>query len=96
MWYSTTSFTVDLNFTDANTHQLAVYFPHWQYFNKNEALDVLDVNGNVLTTQNVETFHSGVYLVWRLSGHVKMRITRLGGPVGLINRLIAQISSFLS
>jgi hypothetical protein len=54
MWYSTTSFTVDLNFTDTNTHQLAVYFLHWQYFNKNEALDILDVNGNVLNTQNVE------------------------------------------
>jgi hypothetical protein len=47
MWYSTTSFTVDLNFTDANTHQLAVCFVHWQYFNKNEPLDILDVNGNV-------------------------------------------------
>ncbi len=68
--------------TDAITHQLAVYFLHWQYFNKNEGLDILDVNGNVLNTQNVENFHSGAYLVWRLSGHVKMRITRLGGSVG--------------
>ena len=91
MWYSSSSFTVDLNLTDANTHQLAVYCLDWFYTNKRQTVDILDVNGNVLNTQSLtSSFHSGVYLVWRLSGHVKMRVTRTGGTIAVISGLFFQ------
>jgi hypothetical protein len=90
-WNAPGPFTVDLNFTDGNTHQLAVYCLDWLYSNKQETIAILDVNGNVLNTQSLtSSFHNGVYLVWNVSGHVKMRITRTAGSIGVISGLFFQ------
>jgi uncharacterized repeat protein (TIGR01451 family) len=79
-WYSTSSFTVDLNIEDGKTHEVALYCVDWDTFVRRERVDVLDGNGNLLDTQNLNSsFHNGVYLVWNLSGHVKLRVTLTGG-----------------
>ena len=71
---------MDLNITDGNTHQVALYCVDWDTFVRRERVDVLDGNGNLLDTQNLNSsFHNGVYLVWNLSGHVKLRVTLTGG-----------------
>ena len=75
-WYSSSSFTLDLNFTDGNTHQVAVYVLDWDnYFGRTERLDVLDTSGNVLDTRSAVSFQGGQYFVWNLSGHVVVRLT---------------------
>ena len=78
-WYSVTSdtFTIDFNFTDPNTHQVAVYVLDMNG-GRAETIQVLDTSNNVLNTQAVSAFDSGRYLVWNLRGHVVLKFTRTG------------------
>jgi hypothetical protein len=75
-WYSGSSFTVDLNFRDTTTRQVAVYLLDWDNYNgRTETLDILDANNTLLDSRAVSSFVNGQYLVWNLSGHVIIRIT---------------------
>ncbi|HYW41362.1 MAG TPA: S8 family serine peptidase [Bryobacteraceae bacterium] len=76
-WYTGGSFTIDLNFSDTNTHQLALYFLDWDG-GRSERVDILDTNNDVLDTRTVTAFTAGEYLVWNVSGHVVARITNTG------------------
>jgi hypothetical protein len=80
-WFSGSSFTVDLNFTDTNTHQVALYLLDWDNYNgRAERVDILDANNTLLDSRAVSSFVNGEYLVWNLSGHVIVRITNMNGP----------------
>jgi hypothetical protein len=79
VWYSSTSFSVDLNITDSNTHQVALYCLDWDRLGRSETAAITDANGNVLSSQSVTNFGGGVYLVWNVSGHVKIQVTDTGG-----------------
>jgi uncharacterized repeat protein (TIGR01451 family) len=86
-WYSN-SFTVDLNIADSNTHQLALYCLDWDSTARRQKVDILDGNGNVLDSQNLtSSFNGGVYLVWNVSGHVKIRVTLAGGDNAVLSGL---------
>ena len=76
-WYSSTSFSIDLNFKDSATHQVAFYLLDWDGYGggRGERVDILDSNNNVLDSRTASTFLGGQYLVWNLSGHVTVRIT---------------------
>jgi hypothetical protein len=81
LWWTYNTFTVDVNITDANTHQVALYCLDWDSTARLEKVDALDANGNVLNTQSLtSSFNGGAYLVWNLSGHVQLRVTVTGGP----------------
>jgi hypothetical protein len=78
-WYASSSFNIDVNITDGNTHQVAVYCLDWDYGGRSERIDVLDgTNGSVLDSRSVSGFSNGVYLVWTVSGHVNFRVTTTG------------------
>ena len=78
-WYASSSFNIDVNITDGNTHQVAVYCLDWDYGGRSESIDVLDgTNGSVLDSRSVSGFSNGVYLVWIISGHVNFRVTTTG------------------
>jgi hypothetical protein len=78
VWYSNSSFTIDVNLTDGNTHQVALYCLDWDG-GRVERIDVLDAGSNtVLDTQTAAGFQNGRYLVWNLKGHVTLRITNTG------------------
>jgi hypothetical protein len=86
-WYAN-SFTVDLNIIDSNPHQLAVYCVDWDSTVRRQTVDILDANGVVLNTQSLaSSFNGGVYLVWNVSGHVKIRVTRTGGDNAVLSGL---------
>jgi len=76
-WYTSSSYTIDLNFTDGAQHQLAVYcLDYYTGALRTQALSILDgATNSVMDTQNVSTFQNGKYLVWNLSGHVILRGT---------------------
>jgi len=75
-WYSATTFTVDVNLTDGLAHQVSFYCLDWDKWPRTQKVEVLDASTNtVLDTQNVSGFGSGVYLVYTLTGHVKVRCT---------------------
>ena len=79
-WYTATSFTIDLNLMDGNVHQIAVYCLDWDT-GRAETVDILDaVSGSVLDTHSLTSFTNGQWLVWNLTGHVTIRVTRnVGG-----------------
>ena len=80
-WYSAASpsFTVDLNFSDTAMHQVAFYFVDWDSGGRSLRVQMLDANNVLLDTQNLTSFVNGEYLVWKLTGHVKLQVTNLGG-----------------
>jgi hypothetical protein len=80
-WCSSTSFTVDVNVTDGNTHQVALYLLDWDNSlgGRSEQVDVLDATtGKVLDSESAASFQNGDYLVWDVSGHVQFRVTNAG------------------
>jgi hypothetical protein len=81
-WYTnaSASFTVDLNFSDTAMHQAAFYFVDWDALGRNLRVQILDSSSNaVLDTRSLTSFGNGAYLVWKLTGHVKLQVTNLGG-----------------
>lgn len=86
-WYTSDSLALDLNLTDGKTHPVAVYCLDWDYGGRVQKLEVLDLNNTVLDSRTISSFTGGQYLVWNLSGHVKLRVTRLGGPNAVLSGL---------
>jgi len=71
---------------DANTHQFALYCLDWDTTSRREQMDILDANGNVLNSQSLNSsFSGGVYLVWNVTGHVKVRVTLTGGANAVVS-----------
>jgi hypothetical protein len=89
MWYAASSFTVDVNLTDGQPHQVALYLLDWDGGGgRSERIDVLDAaSGKVLDSQTAASFSGGEYLVWSLGGHVQLRITKLSGPNAVLSGL---------
>ena len=89
-WYSGSSFTIDVNLTDGNTHQVAIYALDWDsYGPRQEQINVIDPGtGNILNSQTVSNFSGGQYLVYNITGHVQFQITNLvGGSNAVISGL---------
>ncbi|HET6384205.1 MAG TPA: fibronectin type III domain-containing protein, partial [Armatimonadota bacterium] len=78
-WYNPSSFSMDLNLTDGQTHRVAFYFLDWEPEGRTETIQILDAaTGAVLDSENVSSFYRGKYLVWNLSGHVMVSVTNAG------------------
>jgi hypothetical protein len=78
-WYSNTSFTVDVNVTDGQAHQLALYLVDFDSSNRTETISILNANTNaVLDTRAITNFHNGVYAIWNITGHVIIQATYTG------------------
>jgi hypothetical protein len=91
-WYTNgvSSFTIDVNLTDGNTHQVALYALDWDSSSRAETIKVLDAGtGTVLDTQTLAagSFHNGEYLVWNIKGHVEFEIDYNGGYNAVISGL---------
>jgi uncharacterized protein with FMN-binding domain len=84
-WGAWSSFNIDVNITDGNTHQVALYCLDWDYDGRSERIDVLDASGSVLDSRAVSGFTNGVYLVWNIGGHVTFRVTL----TGLVNTAVS-------
>ena len=87
-WYTFSSFTIDLNFNDAAQHQVAVYNLDWDFNGRTQTVSILDGATNaVLDSQSVSSFQNGKYLVWKLTGHVIIRVTNTGPANAVISGL---------
>ncbi len=82
------SFTIDVNLTDGQTHELSLYAVDWDSTARSERIDVIDPStGTVLDSRTLSSFHNGAYLSWNLSGHVQIRVTRLAGANAVVSGL---------
>jgi hypothetical protein len=86
-WYTATNFTIDLNLMDGNPHQIGIYCLDWDT-GRTETVDILDAtSGSVLDTHTVSSFTNGQWLLWNLSGHVTIRMTRSIGSNAVVSGL---------
>ena len=57
VWYSATSFTVDVNLGDGQTHDLELYFDDWDNKGRSEQVQISDAGtGTVLDTETISSF----------------------------------------
>jgi thermitase len=84
-WYTPTSFTIDLVFSDTAQHQLAIYSVDWDHSSRAQTLSILDGTSNaVLDSRSVTHFdNTGEWVVWNVSGHVIVKVTN-NGPVNAV------------
>ncbi|HYE29828.1 MAG TPA: fibronectin type III domain-containing protein [Methylomirabilota bacterium] len=79
-WFSPSTFNIDVNITDGQVHPLAIYCLDWDTAGRSQKVEVLDrASGVVLDTQTLMNFSQGAYLVWNVSGSVRIRITTTFG-----------------
>ena len=85
-WYGTL-FYANVNLTDGQAHQIALYMLDWDSGNVRAAtVDVLDASNNaVLNSQPISSYGSGKWLVWSVTGNVKFRITKTGGSNAVLS-----------
>jgi hypothetical protein len=87
-WYNQQSFSFDMNFIDGQSHYVAFYAVDWDSNARAETIDILDADSNAqLDTQQVTNFYNGVYLLWKLSGHLKVVVTSNAGANAVISGL---------
>jgi subtilisin family serine protease len=88
-WYTTgTTFSIDVNITDGSTRQVALYVIDWDSQQRTQRIDVRRGDTQaLLDTRTVSAFSGGQYLVWRVSGHVTVQVTRLAGPNAVVSGL---------
>ncbi len=83
-WYSTNntpSFSINVNITDGQTHDLELYFLDYTNAGRAETVQISDATtGTVLDTETVSSFSKGVYLQWKVSGDIVITLTKTAGP----------------
>ena len=78
-YYSSTSFSLNLNLTDGRAHRVALYMLDWDYYGRSQTVTVSDANtGAILDTRMVSAFAGGQWLVWNLTGQVRITLTCTG------------------
>jgi hypothetical protein len=79
-WYTSSTFTIDVNLTDGAIHRVAFYCVDWDTTLRVQRLDVVDASNNLLLdSRTLSSFNGGQYLVWNLKGHVKINVTSTAG-----------------
>src|SRR5262249_48303091 len=74
-----TSFTIDVNITDGNTHRVSLYLLDFDANNaRSERIDVIDpTTGITLDSRAFSSLSAGEYASWAVSGHVQFKVTNL-------------------
>ena len=86
VWYSATSFTVNVKLADGQTHDLELYFLDWDSKGRSEQVQLSDAGtGKVLASETISSFTDGVYLDWKVSGNLLITITRQAGANAVLN-----------
>ncbi|MDQ3257907.1 MAG: hypothetical protein M3R15_29140, partial [Acidobacteriota bacterium] len=87
-WYADSSFNVELNLMDGQTHRVALYLLDWDSRGRAQSIEVSDAaTGAVLDTRSNSGFTNGRYVVWNIRGRVRLRVTRTAGPNAVMSGL---------
>jgi len=86
-WYAAgTPMNFDINLTDGQTHQIALYLLDWDARGRSESIAVTDAaTGTVLNSVMASSFSNGVYYRWNVSGHVVIVVTPATGPNAVVS-----------
>ncbi len=87
-WYANSSFTVAVNLTDGQNHDLELYFLDWSKSGRVERVQITNAaTGAVLDSRTVASFAGGVYLDYTVRGNIVITITNQAGPNAVLNGL---------
>ena len=87
-WYSSTSFSVNINLTDGQAHDIAVYALDWPDYGRSEQIQVSSAGtGAVLDTETISNFNDGLYLQWQITGNVVIQFSGMGGTNAVLSGL---------
>ena len=93
-WYAPSTFDIDVNISDGQTHQIALYSLDWDATGRAQTIEVRDAASDaLLDSRNVSSFSNGQYAVWNISGHVKFRVTKTAGVNAVVAGLMFQPTS---
>ena len=82
------TFTIDVNLTDGNTHRVALYLLDWTGSTRAETISVVDLNSNiVLDSESYSGFNKGEWAIWNIKGHVLIQVKNTGTPNGVVSAL---------
>jgi hypothetical protein len=87
-WFNNSSFDFDVNLTDGKPHQVALYALDWDDYDggRAEQVQIADAgSGSVLDTRIISGFTNGIYLIWNVTGHVKINVTLTGNGNAVIS-----------
>jgi outer membrane protein assembly factor BamB len=74
------TFSLDIDMRDGQPHKLALYLLDWDYGGRAESINISDADfGYAMSSASISSFYNGVYLIWRLKGHVRLDVTRVSG-----------------
>jgi hypothetical protein len=79
-----------VNFTDGNTHQIALYALDWDSTTRAAQFQVTDASGAVLDTENLSSYFNGVYMVWNIKGHAIIKVINTAGANAVVNGVFVQ------
>jgi hypothetical protein len=84
-YYGYSSFSINVNLTDGNTHRVALYLLDWDAGNRAETISILDAGTHaVLNTQTFSNFSNGEYASWNVKGNVIIQVTLTGGENAVV------------
>ncbi len=84
-WYSSSNFTVDLDFTDGQAHRVAFYMVDFDDSARTQTLDVIDpASSKTLVEQKIASFSGGEYLVFDLTGNVELKFTNTNSSTNAV------------
>lgn len=85
--FSGTTFNVDVTLPLGSTNRLAAYFME-PNGGREQQVDLIDIpTGTLLDSRTVNSLSNGVYLVWDVTGPVRLRCTRLAGANAVLSGL---------
>ena len=68
-------YDIELNLTDGKLHQIALYALDWDRNGRDQTIEVRDAaTGELLDKRELNGFNEGVYYLWNVQGHVKLRV----------------------
>ncbi|HTG43343.1 MAG TPA: chitobiase/beta-hexosaminidase C-terminal domain-containing protein, partial [Verrucomicrobiae bacterium] len=78
-WYSFTPFQISYSLPDAAPHKLSVYCLDWDASGREQIVELLDSNLNVLQSQTVANFQKGTYVSFAVNGSFVVRVRPIKG-----------------
>jgi hypothetical protein len=85
-YYSATLSSFDVNLSDGQAHQIALYCLDFDSTTRSETISILDAGSNaVLDSRNPANFHNGLWVVWNLQGHVLIQVKSTGATNGVVS-----------
>jgi uncharacterized repeat protein (TIGR01451 family) len=85
------SLTIDVNFTDGQKHQIALYAVDFDNMARAETVSIIDAGTHlVLDSRSLSGFANGAYLVWNVSGHVLVKVMLTGGINAAVSGIFFQ------